>query len=137
MDFHILLSFVVLNRFISFTLSFCLLGSCSASHLLRFVRYFSLCHPLLLFPSTLPVRINSSNPFFLIMCSRKSSCLFLMIINNAHLSSALLKTSSFNIRCVHDIFSILQQNISTACSLCSICEDIVQLSLMFVRIGFT
>ena len=108
MDFHILPSFAVLSRFISFALSFSLLGSCPATNLLSFIKYFSLCLPLLIFPSTLPVRVNSSNPFFLIMCPSHPSCLFLMIINNAHLVSALLRTSSFDIKCVHDIFSILQ-----------------------------
>ena len=64
-----------------------------------------ICLTLLLFPSTLPIRINSSNPFFQIMCPRNSSCLFLMIINNVCLVSALLRNSSFDIRCVHDILA--------------------------------
>ena len=41
MDFHILLYFGIVNIFISFTLSFSLFGSCSVTHLLRFVRYYS------------------------------------------------------------------------------------------------
>ena len=93
-DFHNSLSFAVLRIFSFLTFDCSLSSTCSVIHLLRLSRYVNRCFPLLLFPFTRPVSINSSKPSFLITCPKNSICHFLIVFIIFRSVPALRETSS-------------------------------------------